>query len=310
MESEFEVVVAGGGIAGLTAGLVAARLGRKTMVLTGDVLGGQLLSIEGIEGFPGFPDGVAGFELCPMVQGQAAAAGAGFAMAEAAGLEAEGDGWRIAAGGADYRARAVIVATGTRLKELGIPGEERLRGKGVSHCASCDAPLLRDREVAVVGGGDSALQEALTLAQFASRVTILHRGAGLSAQATFRDRVDAQPKIELRFDTVVREILGQDSVTGVRLGAPAGAAMEDLEVAGVFVYIGLRPNTALLDGRLKLAPAGHIPTDHGLRTGLTGVFAAGTVRSGAAGRAVAAAGEGAAAAIAADRYLTDGGWRA
>ena len=303
MDGEYEIVVAGGGIAGLTAGLTAARLGRKTLVLTGDVLGGHLLSIEKIEGFPGFPEGVPGYDLCPMTQEQAAAAGAEVAAGELARLEPDGAAWRIVTGDGAVRAGAAILATGTRLKELGVPGEARLRGKGVSHCASCDAPLLRNKTVAVVGGGDSAMQEALTLAAAASRVIVFHRGAGLTGQAAYRDLVAANPKIELRGDAAVQEILGADGVTGVRL-----ADGTETEVAGVFVYVGLAPNTEPLGGRLKLDATGRILTDAGMRTGLAGVFAAGTVRAGAPGRAAAAAGDGVQAAIAADAYLTDGAW--
>src|SRR5262245_58740690 len=173
---DYEVVIAGGGIAGLTAGLHAARAGRKTRVLTGPALGGHLLSIERIDGYPGFPDGIPGYELCPMVQEQAVAAGAEFSAAGATGLTAHENRWRVTTGEGDVHAGAVVIATGTSSKELGIPGEERLRGKGVSHCASCDGPLLRSRTVGVVGGGDSALQEALTLTQYVSRVIVMHRG--------------------------------------------------------------------------------------------------------------------------------------
>jgi len=163
-EHDYDVVIAGGGIAGLTAGLLSARAGRKTRVLTGQTLGGHLLSIERIDGYPGFPDGIPGYELCPMVQEQAAAAGAEFSATEATGLRAHEGRWRVTTGEGDLVARAVVIATGTTSKSLGVPGEAELRGKGVSHCASCDGPLLRTRVVGVVGGGDSALQEALTLA--------------------------------------------------------------------------------------------------------------------------------------------------
>lgn len=309
METEFDVVIAGGGIAGLTAGVVSARLGRKTLVLTGNLLGGQLLSIEKIEGYPGFPEGVAGYELCPATQEQAAAAGAEFAATELLALDAQEEKWCLATGEGDFLARAVIVATGSALKQLGIPNEARLRGKGVSHCASCDAPLVRDQVVAVVGGGDSALQEALTLAQFASRVIILHRGAALSAQATYRERVASHPRIEIRFNTVVEQILGEAAVTGVRTRDTARGTTADLELYAIFVYIGLQPNTAFLEGRIGLDSSGRIPTDAWMRTGLAGVCAAGTVRSGSSCRAVISAGDGAAAAIAVDRYLTGGSWR-
>lgn len=310
MSGEFDIVVAGGGIAGLTAGLASARLGRRTLVLTGGVLGGHLVSIDRIEGYPGFPEGVAGYDLCPMVEEQAADAGAEFAADEAVALESAGGGhWIVKTGGGeDHAASAVILATGTALKTLDVPGEERLRGKGISQCASCDAPLLRGRPVAVVGGGDSAMQEALTLADSVSRVTLLCRDGSLSGQASFRERVTAHSTIDIRFDAAVEEILGEDVVTGVSVRDMDSGVAETLAVDAAFVFIGLQPNTALLDGLLSLEPSGHVATDGAMRTARTGLFAAGTMRAGAAGQAVAAAGDGAAAAIAADRYLTDGLW--
>ena len=309
MATEFEVVIAGGGIAGLTAGVTAARLGRKTLVLTGDVPGGQLMSIEKIDGYPGFPEGVPGYDLCPMLQDQAAAAGAEFMMTGLERLDALDGKWRVASGEGDILARAVIVATGSSLKKLDVPGEERLTGNGVSHCASCDAPLLRDRIVAVVGGGDSAMQEALTLAAFASKVIILHRGDALTGQACYRDRVTAHQKIDIRFDTAVTEVLGEAKVTGLRARKSRDGAIADLEVAAIFAYVGLQPNTAVLRDRLSLDLAGRIPTDGWMRSELAGVCAAGTVRSQSPCRAVSAAGDGASAAVTVDRYLMDGSWR-
>ena len=302
MSNEFDVVVAGGGIAGLAAALSAARLGRKTLVLTGDVLGGNLLSIERIEGYPGFPEGVPGYDLCPMAQGQAAEAGAEFVSTSVQRLEGQSPGFRLATGEGEISARSVIIATGSSIKTLGVPGEERFKGKGVSHCASCDGPMLRDAVVVVVGGGDSAMQESLTLAQNASRVLLIHRGEALRGQAAFRQRVEQDPKIEVRYRSVVTEIVGDNAVSGVRLRS--GSAIESLEAAAVFVYVGLAPNTGFLEGRLHLDGSGRIATDAQMMTGQAGVFAAGSVRSGWPGRAVASAGEGAAAAIAADRYLS------
>jgi thioredoxin reductase (NADPH) len=309
-DHEYDVVIAGGGVAGLTAGLTSARAGRKTRVLTGQSLGGQLLSIERIDGYPGFPDGVPGYDLGPIIQEQAAAAGAEFAAAEATGLHADEGRWRVTTGEGEAWARAVVIATGTTLKTLGIPGEERLRGKGVSHCASCDAPLLRGRIVGVVGGGDSALQEALTLAQHVSRVIILHRGSAFSAQAAYRERVRENPKIDVRFGTIVEEVVGNGGLTGVRTRTVSDGKAEDLELAGLFVYVGLAPATTLVDGVLALDASRRIPVDGAMRSALPGLFAAGTVRSGSAGRAAAAAGDGATAAVGADRYLTDGAWHA
>jgi thioredoxin reductase (NADPH) len=308
VEQEFDIVIAGGGVAGLTAALNSARLGVKTLVLTGDVLGGLLLSIDKVEGFPGFADGIPGYELCPMIQEQAVAAGAQFATGGLDDMERQADAWRLASGQRHVHARAVVLATGAILKELYVPGAARLRGKGVSQCASCDAPLVRDRTVAVAGGGDSALQEALTLAEFTQRVIVLQRGAKLTAQRAYCDRVVNHPKIEIRFDTIVEEVLGESNVTGVRIRDTKGNAATDLEVAALFVYIGLRPTTAFLQGRLQLDPSGQIPVDARMRTDLPGVFAAGIVRSGSAGRAVAAAGDAATALVAAQRYLADGDW--
>jgi thioredoxin reductase (NADPH) len=300
---EFDLLIVGGGVAGLTAGLTSARAGRKTHVLTGPALGGQLISIERVDGYPGFPDGVPGYDLCPIIQEQAAAAGAAFAASEATGLHADGQRWRVTTGQGDVWARAVVIATGTTLKTLGIPGEEQLRGKGVSHCASCDAPLLRNRIVGVVGGGDSALQEALTLAQHAARVIILHRGTAFSAQGAYVQQVQANPKIEVRFGTIVEEAIGNGGLKSVRTRTISDRRTGELELAGLFVYVGLAPATAWLDGVLELDASGRIPVDGELRTSLPGVFAAGTVRSGGAGRAASAAGDGAAAALSVDRYL-------
>jgi thioredoxin reductase (NADPH) len=307
-DGEYDVVVIGGGVAGLTAGLTAARAGRKTRVLTGAALGGHLVSIERIDGYPGFPDGVPGYDLCPIIQEQAVAAGAEFAAVEATGLHPDNGGWRLTTRESDVRPRAVVIATGTTFKTLGIPGEEHLRGKGVSHCASCDAPLLRGRTVGVVGGGDSALQEALTLAQHAARVIVLHRGAAFSAQAAYVHAVLQNPKIEVRFGTVVEDVVGGSGVNGVRTRSVGDGTTGDLELAAVFVYIGLVPTTTLLDGMLALDASGRIPVDGGMRTSVPALLAAGTVRSGSAGRAASAAGDGAAAALSADRYLRDGTW--
>jgi thioredoxin reductase (NADPH) len=305
---EYDVIVAGGGIAGLTAGVTSARLGRTTLVLTGGAPGGLLLSIEKIEGYPGFPDGVSGFELCPLTQEQAAVAGASFSMAELQGVEPDGEGWRVSATDGDHLARAVVVATGARLRELGVPGEEALRGRGVSHCASCDAPLFRERVVGVVGGGDSALQEALTLADAVGEVIVLHRGESLTAQASFRDRVLSHPRISIRYRTVIEEILGEGALSGVRTRDLATDDVVDLELGGLFVYVGLEPNTEAVAERLRLDDSGHIAADAQMRTELAGLLAAGIVRRGAAGRAAGSAGDGAVAAVAADRFLADGVW--
>jgi thioredoxin reductase (NADPH) len=194
------------------------------------------------------------------------------------------------------------------LKALGIPGGGPVRGKGVSHCASCDAPLLRNRVVGVVGGGDSALQEALTLAQHASRVIILHRGTAFSAQVAYVQQVQQNPKIEVRFGTIVEEAIGNGGLKSVRTRTVTDGTTGEIEVAGLFVYVGLAPATTLVNGLLALDAFRRIPVNDEMRSSVRGLFAAGTVRSGSAGRAASAAGDGATAALSADRYLKDGMW--
>jgi thioredoxin reductase (NADPH) len=308
MEKTHDIVVIGAGIAGLSASVAAARLGRQTLLVTGHALGGHLISIESVEGFPGFPEVVPGYELCPTVQTQAADAGAEFAMSEVSSLEREQDGWRVRSASGDFLAKAVIVASGTVLKSLGVPGEDELRGKGVSQCASCDAPLLVGQEAVVIGGGDSAMQEALTLAEHTSRVTLLHRGEALAGQAAFRRRIEAAHNVVTRFAVTVSEILGDDAVSGVRIRDGESGEEDELPAQGVFVFVGLHGNAGFLGNLVSRDTGGRIHTDVALRTAAPGLFAAGTVRSGAAGRAVAAAGEGAQAAIGADAFLASGGW--
>lgn len=303
METETDILVIGGGIAGFSAALCAARLGRATHVLTGATLGGHLISIESIEGYPGFEEGVAGYDLCPIVQAQATDAGAGVAMAEASGIASVDGRWRVESPAGDYLARSVVVATGTRLRALGVPGEREFVGKGVSHCASCDAPLLGGKPVVVVGGGDSAAQEALFLTPHASQVTIVHRGPAMACQRSFADRLAAASNVEFVANASVSAILGDAAVTGVALDTQG--SQSELEAAGVFVYVGLEPCTQWLEGVVELNAGGHVVTDAGLGTSASGIFAAGTLRAGARGRAAAAAGEGTAAALAASEFLGD-----
>lgn len=298
MPPSFDIVVAGGGIAGLSAAATAARLGRKTLALAGDVLGGNLLSIEKVEGYPGYAEGVPGYELCPLAQAMAAEAGAQFEMLPLLGVERNASFFSLKTAEGERTAKTLIIATGASPKKLGVPGEERLVGKGVSHCASCDGPMLRDAAVAVVGGGDSAMQEALTLAGHVQRVIVLCRGAALGGQASYRERVFSHPKIELRFGVAVREIEGDSAVSGVRL-----VSGERLDVAALFPYIGLQPNTTFLQDLVPLESDGRILTDGRMAARQPGLFAAGLARAGSPGRAVASAGEGAAAAIAAHDFL-------
>ena len=303
MSNEFEIVVVGAGLAGLTAALTAARLGRRTGILTGGTIGGQLVSIDRIEGVPGFPDGVPGYDLCPIAQEMADAAGVQFLMAECGSIARDGEAWRLASAEGDVLARGVVIATGTALAKLGVPGEDALVGKGVSHCASCDAPLLRGKTVVVAGGGDSGMQEALTLVEHVAKVVMIERGEALSGQTSYREQVGGHPKIELRFGAAISAILGESDVTGVRL-----ADNSELEASAVFPCVGLAPNAALAEGLLPLDGSGRIRVDAAMRTPAAGVCAAGNVREGSPHRAAGAMGDGAAAALALDRYLSTGQW--
>jgi thioredoxin reductase (NADPH) len=309
MTKDVEVVVIGGGLAGLSAALTSARLGRSTALVTGGLVGGQLVSIDKIEGVPGFPEGVPGYDLCPMTQEQAAAAGVDFVNASADSLTAERDGWRVTSAEGDVAARAVIVATGTTLAKLGVPGEERLVGKGVSQCASCDAPLLRNRTAVVVGGGDSGMQEALTLVDHVARVVLIERGRALTGQRSYRERVNDHPRIEQRFETVVHEILGKELVSAVRIGSVGGGGESELPTDAVFPFPGLVPNNGIVRGIAELDASGRVAVDALLRTTARGICAAGNVRQGSPHRAAGAMGDGAAAAAAVDRYLVTGEWR-
>jgi thioredoxin reductase (NADPH) len=300
--------VVGGGLAGLTAGLFAARHGHSTLVLESAVPGGHLVNVHQIEDFPGFPEGIAGYELCPLVQEQAARFGAEFRLAEVERVEPDDGRWRVTSSDGAYRAQAVIVASGSRPRALGVPGEARLLGRGVSHCASCDGPLYRGRAVGVVGGGDSALQEALTLAEHAAKVSILLRGRAFSAQQAYQQRVLCNPAFEVRYGVTVEEVLGDEGVDGVRVRDIASGAETRLELAGVFVYVGLEPRTELLQGQGVLTRDGRVSTDAWMRTARPGLFAAGDVRADSAAQAITAAGDGATAAIAARRYLARGAW--
>jgi thioredoxin reductase (NADPH) len=304
--ADYDVVIVGSGLAGLTAALFAARYGLSTLVLESNIPGGHLMNIEKIEDFPGFPDVVAGYDLCPNLQRQAADQGAEFQRAEVMRLESTDRFWSVVTDDEErHRAKAVIVATGSSLKQLGVTGEAKLQGRGVSHCASCDGPLYNGQVVAVVGGGDSALQEALTLSNHAESVFIFNRDENFSGQHSYLERVRGTPKITPRHRTVVEEILGDDVVSGVRVLDLATNEVSQINLSGVFVYIGAQPNTALLNELVKLSESGHVPTDVSMKTARDGLYAAGDVRQDSAAQAITSAGDGATAAIAAYRYIKE-----
>jgi thioredoxin reductase (NADPH) len=302
-DDEYDLLIVGAGLAGLTAGLYGARFGLRTLIVEHMASGGQVLNVEKIENFPGFPQGISGFDLGPLVQEQAEAAGAEFSMDTATRLEVVGDRRLLRCENSEFTSRAIVIAAGSALRSLGIPGEVEFLGRGVSHCASCDAPFFVGKEVCVVGGGDSALDEAAVLAESqVGHVTVIHRGEAFSRpQKVAIHRLNGLSNVATLFDTEVIEILGADTVSGVRLRSQG--VTQDRDFAGVFVFVGLEPNTSLVGGVVDLDAAGHIVVDAQLQTSLPGVFAAGDIRQGSAGQLASAAGDGAAAATFAARYL-------
>ena len=306
-DQEFDVLIIGGGMAGLTAGIYASRYGLNTAIVEQMMAGAQIINLEKIENFPGFPQGIAGYELGPATQEQAMNAGVEVLMDTVTGVSVDGDHLRVTGDmGGSYRGKAVIMAAGSSLRSLGIPGEEEFEGRGVSHCATCDGPLYMGQTVAVVGGGDSAADEALTLTDYTDRVILFVRGDSLGAQQVLRDRIASNPKIEVRYNTEVAEIVGEDTVTGVRVRGADGETVEP--VSGLFIYVGLDPNSAAVADLVPLDNAGHIPVGLSMDTPQPGLYAAGDIRQQSAAQLVASAGDGATAAIAAFRYINSKEW--
>jgi len=310
MSREFDVVIVGGGLAGLSAAVTVARLGHSTALLTGGVLGGELIKIEKIEGVPGHAEGVPGYDLCPITQEQAEEYGVEFADLPATSITAQGGTWLVETDADSYLARSLVIASGTSMAKLDIPGFDRFQGKGVSECASCDAPLLRNKVAIVAGGGDSAMQEALVLADHLDKVIMVVRGDGLSGQAAYRNSIAANPKIEVRPHTEPTEIIGDDSVSHVRVKNTVSGAEEEIETDAIFSFIGLVPNSEIVSQLVDLDDSGRIEVDVAMRTTAKGICAAGNIRQGSPHRAASAMGDAATAAIAIDKFLTLGEWRA
>ena len=247
-DGAYDLLIVGGGLAGMTAGLYAARYGLSTALIEQMMGGAQIINVERIENFPGFPEGVSGAELGPLLQEQAMDAGMEFIMDEATEVSRDGDFKLVNGYGGSYRARAVIIATGSTLRSAGIPGEEEFRDRGVSHCATCDGPMSMGQTVGVVGGGDSAADEAMTLTEYANRVLLFHRRDQLRAQQALQARLREHPKVEIRWNTRVAEVLGESAVTGVRLVNTETGEESREDLNSLFVYVGLEPNSGLVRG--------------------------------------------------------------
>jgi thioredoxin reductase (NADPH) len=300
---EFDVVVIGAGAAGTTAATIAARSGLRVALVESRGPGGQIMTATHIENLPGLSEPISGDELGPRLLEGADAAGAEVLLDTVESVELAGERRIVHAAGEDLDAAVVIVAAGSTLRPLGIPGESELFGRGVSHCASCDGPFFAGKRVGVAGGGDSAFDEARVLIEHAAHVTIFHPGAETTAQRVLRDRVAESTAIDIVPHAELTAIVGDGAVTGVRLRDTRSGEERTEELAALFVYVGLEPNTAFLRGIVALDAAGHIETDILMRTSVDGIFAAGDIRAHSVALLAAAAGDGATAAVSAYRYL-------
>jgi thioredoxin reductase (NADPH) len=297
------VVVIGSGPAGLTAAVYAARANLAPLVLAGGLYGGQLMLTTDVENYPGFPEGILGPELMTKIREQAERFGARILDIDATGVDFTTKRLVVSTSDEVYRAETVIVATGASARWLGVPGEDLLRGRGVSTCATCDGAFFKERHIVVVGGGDSAMEEALFLTRFGRRVTVVHRRDGLRASKIMAERAHANPKIDFMWNTVVEGVLGEERVTGLRLRSLLDESLFDFDCDAVFVAIGHTPNTEIFRGQLDLDSAGYILSPDGTMTSAEGVFVAGDVYDHRYRQAITAAGSGCRAAMDAERYL-------
>jgi thioredoxin reductase (NADPH) len=300
-----DVVIVGSGPAGLTAAVYAARANLHPIVIEGLAAGGQLMLTTDVENFPGFPDGIMGPELMMKFREQAERFGTEFVTADADRVDLSAAPFGVWVDGTEYRGRAIIISTGAKARMLGLPSEQDLLGHGVSTCATCDGFFFKEKEIAVVGGGDSALEEAMFLTKFASNVTVIHRRDELRGSKIMQDRAFANPKISWRWNSVVTEALGDGQLEGLRLEDTRTGEESVLPVGGLFVAIGHDPNTKLFEGQLDLDENGYIvlPTAGSTLTSVDGVFAAGDVADHVYRQAITAAGTGCMAAIEAERWL-------
>jgi len=306
MMKEYEAVVIGGGPAGLTAGLYLSRYGLNTLLVERGLPGGQIVNAGRVENYPGFPNGISGMDLGQLMQEQAARFGLNFTTAEVSGLKREGNLFKTVTDDGDFLSGAVVIASGSNYRKMGLEEEERLTGRGVSYCATCDGFLFRDKVVAVVGGGDTAVSDALELSQHARHVYVIHRRDQLRASQVVQKAAMTVAKIEFIWNSIVVQLEGTEKLSGVVIKDVKTGGTSKLEVAGVFVAIGLIPNSDPFRGIIELDEAGNIPTDEVMRTSSPGRYAVGDIRRNSARQVAAAVGDGAVAAKSAFSYLKGG----
>jgi thioredoxin reductase (NADPH) len=298
-----DLIIIGSGPAGLTAALYTAREDFKPLVITGVNAGGQLLLTTTVENFPAFPDGVYGSELVDLMRKQAEKFGSRFVAEDVMSVDFSSKPFKVKTSSAEYQAKSVIVATGASAKWLGIPSEQRFIGKGVSSCATCDAPFFKNKNVVVVGGGDTAMEDSIFLTKFTNSVTIIHRRDAFRASKIMQERALSNPKIKVIWDSAIDEVLGDSKVTSIKIKNLKTGETQQMNIDGVFVAIGYQPNTKYLAGSLALDDQGYIITKDEVRTDIEGVFVAGDVADKKYRQAITAAGSGAKAALEAREYL-------
>lgn len=299
----YSVIIIGGGPAGLTAGLYAARAGLKPLVVEGSTPGGQLMLTSTVENFPGFVDGIHGPALIASMRQQAARFGTSFVTEDVVSIDVATRPFVVATTGSKFSSQSLIVATGAKARWLNLPNEQRLIGRGVSSCATCDGFFFRKKSVAVVGGGDAALEEALFLSTIVNDVTIVHRRSSFRASTIMQDKVKATPNISILWNSTVQDVLGGDRVTGLSIADTVSGQRTDLLVDGIFIAIGHDPATTFLGSAFEKTPDGYLVVREHARTNVDGVFSAGDVHDAHYRQAITAAGFGCMAALEAERYL-------
>jgi thioredoxin reductase (NADPH) len=301
----YEVIIIGGGPAGMTAGLYTTRSRLNTLLIELSLFGGQMTTTELVENYPGFPEGINGSDLSQLMEKQAKRFGLETIHQDVLEVKLEGDQKIVRTNESDYCTEALIISSGTEYRKLGIPGEEAFIGKGVSFCATCDGAFFRDSRVVVVGGGDSALTEALFLTKFATEVTIIHRRDALRATKIYQERTSANPKIKFLWNSVIQEIKGGKVVQSILVKNIKTNKVEELQTEGVFLFVGILPKTQFLKGLVQMDEGGYILTNENCETSVKGIFAAGDCRKKLLRQITTAVGDGATAAFAAEKYLAE-----
>ncbi len=302
--SKHEVIIIGGGPGGLTAGLYTSRAGLKSLLIERGIFGGQIVNASQIDNYPGFPEGISGFDMASLMNEQATKYGLETMTAEVTDIR-HGHAYNIISPEGNFEAESVIIAAGSEYRKLGVMGEEKLLGRGVSYCATCDGFLFKDMDVAVVGGGDTAITDALELGQHAGKVYIIHRRDQLRAGHVLQQRALEHPKLKPIWDTVVDEVTGDNKVSGLKLRNVKTGETSNLKVAGVFVAIGIIPNSKYFADIVELDETGHIKTNELMETSAPGIFAVGDIRKNSPRQVASAVGDGATAALSAFKYLRE-----